>query len=669
MHQTTSLKNNWDAYFIYNGDLPVLPPGIYNKVYKEGLINWPLVEMNVVNDPNLLDIDFEGLKTTSPGLLAEASVKLALWELYSEFAKEFQNTDQKKLDQHFHPVFTEMYAVLPGYMKKNGRLKKKYEPVFANLLNPSLSIVKKVNSLSTVKGLSLDQQKKIMDRWHTEIGDYVSKTSVGFFRRLSGRQIYYKGSLLAAGEGSGSSGLLKEFEEAGDLLIQTGNGKGVGFFTYEMQVKRDKLIPKIESGISIAPLTDEPTLLHLSLWGMDSNKKPLILIQKGDKSYLLFADFQSDLLSPDDDLSPGISYLDRMKELEEKDVIEPLMEIKKSGGLMTIYQREDSLKNTIQFNINSLESEIDSIQKMSDVSQAGIDQRKRLINTYLDNLRDKDKRLKALNDKMSTEYRKIDKAKERLSQMKSVLGPDIQTWEKKDSLYLFEDGTVFNFKTQDLIFNPDSSPDKITVKLLAASYSLKSKLKDEVQLYVNITGGVDNMQNKKEYLLGEDSVLYKHSIFFKPDEYKLPSDSILARSIVEYCKTKTTFSFDLKAMGVDSVLLNDTSVRSKKYSAIKNDSLFVNSRRVDIKLLEKSDTIRIRIRAFTDSGNTRLSMTTKDEFNNVRSLHSIRQTYNPGLSVLRLIFVIRQLEKELQQKFSIKKIEVVPLHQSYCPGN
>ncbi len=665
MYETSSLKSNWDSYFLYKREIPMLPPGIYNKEYREDLINWSLFEDNVVNDSNLLVIDFDSLKNSSPGILAEASVKLALWELYSEFAKAFQNTEHITSNQQKNQIFSEMYAVLPPVMKKNGRIKKKYESVFLNLLNPSLSIAKKVYSLAAVKGLSPGQQKIIMDRWHKVTGDYISKKSADYFERLAGRPIYYNGSLLAAGEGSGSSGLLKEYEDAGDLPLQTGNGKGVGFFTYEMQLKRGKLVPKIESEISIHPLADEPTLLHPSLWGMDSNKKPLILIQKGDRSYLLFADYQTDLLSPDDNLSPGISYLDRMKELEKKEITDPLMDLKKSGGLMAIYQREDSLRNVIQSKIHTLELEIDSLQKLDEASPSLIDQRKRLINSYQDNMRDKELRLKEINEKITAEYRKIDKARERLLQMKFVLGPDIQKWVRNDSVYLFEDGTIFNFKTQDLIFYPDTSSDKITVKLLAASYSLKSKLKDEVQLYVNVTGGVnDHPQNEKVYLTGKQRVLYKKSVFFKPDEHKLYSNILLPDSLRQYCMTKKHFTLELKAMGVDSLLLQDRAVRSKPYLSIKNDSLFVQARRVDIELQEKSDTVFVRLKAFTDSGNTRLSKTTKEEFINVKALHTIKQTYNPGLSVLRLISVIRQLERELQKKFSIEKIEVVPLHQS-----
>ena len=75
------------------------------------------------------------------------------------------------------------------------------------------------------------------------------------------------------GEGSGSSGLLHEYEEVEDDETGTGTGKGIGLFTYKMLVKNNQLeLSTTETTIPL--LHDQATLLHLSLWGMDGLKSP-----------------------------------------------------------------------------------------------------------------------------------------------------------------------------------------------------------------------------------------------------------------------------------------------------------------------------------------------------------------------------------------------------------
>ncbi len=662
--KTPSLKNNLAECFLYKQELPTLPSYYYRGEYIEGKVNWSLVDDQINSNPGLLVINFEALKSSSPGLLSELAVKLTLWELYAELALYFEKDSSFVANDTIPPLCMKMLDVLPENMKKGGLVKKKYTSVFYRVVNPSLSLLKKVEALSEVKSVSLIEQKGILDYWHKIVNEYVAQQSAIYFEWLAGRKIYYKGDLLAVGEGSASSGLLGEYEDAGDGYIQTGNGKGIGLFTYEMQIKRDQLIPKIESEAHILPLKNEPTLLHLSIWGMDGRKKPLVVIHKDDKSYLLFADFQTGLFSPDDDLVEGISYISRLKEEEEKEINMPLHNLTIEGGLLSVYQREDSLRQLIQDKVTVLELEIDSLQRTQGVSETAFDIRKRKLDVLISNLSDKDNRLQDVNRKISNVYREIERARTGLEKKQAVLGNNIQQWELNNGLYQFKDGTVFNFKTQDLIFYLDSIPveNELTVKLLAASYSLHSKLKDEVQLYINTTGGVGDFRNKyKQQEVNNKRVILEKTFWFKPDEYLLGENVILSDSLRSYCSSKKVFYTDLKALGVDSTLVSFNK-NTNSYATLKNDSAFIRARRVELKLEEDGDSMFIFVKAFTDSGNTRLSKIDKKLYDSVHDLYSKQQSYNPGLSVLRLLTVVKMLERELGIDFSKEIIKVEPLN-------
>ncbi len=665
--QTPALKSNLAEYFIYKHNLPVLPAAMYRNKYKEGMVNWDLVDEQILTSPDLLSVDFETLKSLSPGLLSELAVKLTLWELYTVLARAFEKDVPFISKEDMPSLCLKMLEILPESMKKDEWIKKKYESVFYRILNPSLSLFKKVDALSEVKSISLAQQKQILDYWHKFVNDYVTQQSIIYFENLAGRKIYYNGDLLAAGEGSASSGLLGAYEEVGDSYIQTGNGKGIGLFTYEMQLKRNQLLPKIESEVHIVPLKEEPTLLHLSLWGMDGRKKPLVVIYKGDKSYLLFADFKTGLFSPDDNLVMGTSYLTRLKEEEEKEINLPLQEMNKEGGLLSVYQREDSLRQQIKHKITTLELELDSLNKIGGVSAASLDMRKRKLDVLISNRSDKDRRLQDVNQKISEAYKQIDKSRIQLEKKRAVLGNSIQQWVVKDSLYKFEDGTVFDFKTQDLIFYQDSllQMGRLRVKLLAASYSLHSKLKDEVQLYVNTTGGVGETKNElKQTDKNIKHLIFEKTFLFNPDEYLLSDKVILSDSLLKYSLSKNVIISELYALGIDSSLkYNNKS--TLPYEILKNDSSFIKARRVELKMEENNDTIFILVKAYTDSGTTRLSKTDDEIFDSVVDLHSKKQSYNPGLSVLRLISVVRKLESELGVHFSKESIYVEPLIKTY----
>ncbi len=651
VEKSPCLKNNIGQYFTYTGSFSLNSelPYFTNKEqvgYQVSL--WDSIEHSIVCDQNVLLINWEGISTASPGVLAEAAVKLSLWEIYSNIKSGYQEFPKFSGNKMASGIYEKAISFLPSEMTTVSDLKPKYQPVLYQLINPSLNFKRKTEAFSCVKNINASQKKLFFEKWYKMIKGLVDENSNEYFERLANRKIYFSGNLLAVGEGSGSSGLLKEYEQVDDGYTGTGTGKGIGLFTYKVGVKKGNLQLESTTESSIPLLLDEPTLLHLSLWGLDWSKKPLVVIERGDRSYLLFGNLD---FSPDKDWSKGTSYFDEQDEFKERKIDRLLLELNKDGGLLSIYQREANVRDKIQIQIDLLNAEIDSIKKTDNPNLNAIQQRFRKNEVNLSNLSVKKERLASLHKKISEEYQKIDIAEKELFKMKSVLGENIQNWTVKDSVFTFEDGTVFNAKTQDLILNNENDQEeKITVKLLAASYSIYSDKKDEVQLYVNVTGGVNSLHQKNPVIYKPDTLFVK-SFYFNPDEYRVhhlfnEKDIALLLGIARELKRqdyniKTSFV----AMGIDSIFINAIVKEQADYVTKKNQPEYVNARRVDLMIVKRDNEYCFSVKGYADPGSTSLSKVLPDDKVDFDHYKTSEQSFNPALSLLRVKSVIEEIEK------------------------
>ena len=469
-------------------------------------------------------------------------------------------------------------------------------------------------------------------------------------------------SIIGSGEGSGSSGLLHEYEEVEDDETGTGTGKGIGLFTYKMLVKNNQLELESTTETTIPLLHDQATLLHLSLWGMDGLKKPLVVIERGKKSYLLFGGNE---FSPDRDWSKGTSYFDFLDEYKERKIDQLIKELNKEGGLLSVYEREDKIRNKIQTQIEILNLEIDSIHKSPQPSEAAIQQRKNKNEVNLSNLKTKENRLNSLQKKISSAYKKIDKAEKELDQKKALLGENIQEWVYADSIFKFEDGTIFNMQTQDLIIMEDSSDiNKVNVRLLAANYSIYSDKKDEVQLYINITGGAKLPvveTNRKTSV--RDTVLTKY-FYFNSDEFTCENcldqqeKVVLQELAKDISMGNKAINLSLVAGSIDT--LNHINLAKDKvdYQSKKELDRYINSRRVELTIVVENGHCIITVQGFTDAGNTTLSKANTEVLSVLKDFYNTEHSLNPALSLLRVKSVLDNLESVMGLDFSEANIQV-----------
>ncbi len=665
--KTPCLNRNWISYFDYTGGIH--EEKIVNEVgdtilHTYQVTLWDSVEQNIIRDPELLKIDWPAIRNSSPGLISNAAVKLSLWELYNQIRNGYEESPHFSSKNYSQIIYSEIIQSLPPRMKKGNQVKKKYLPVVFAIINPSLNIDRKIKSFETVGNVTLQEKRKVFDRWHQLISSHIEKTSQLYFNQLLGNKTYFKGALLAVGDGSGSSGLLDEKEGTEEgKEINTGTGKGIGLFTYKMKVRKDNLVPEYLSEIKLNALQNEPSLVHLTLWGMDWSKPPVVVIENGKKSYVLFGTPE---FSPNPDRVPGISYFDRMEDYRERKIKQVINELNKDGGLLSIYRKEEAIRNQIQFQIDSINFEVDSLRELGAISDAAIENRRFKNEVNLSNLTDKEKRLASLQRKISAEYNRIERAEKELDNMKAALGEEPQQWKKEDGLYLFEDGSIFNFKTQDLILSEDSlASSQLHVKLLAATYSAYSDAKDEVQLYVNVTGGVDHYLGTLNQFYKKatfSDTLISRAFFYKPNAYtqsNILSDkevhtlNELAKNITD---KKLKVVFNLFAMGVD--ILNTPLPSKINYTNKQNEANFKTARRSELSIIQKDDTLFIQVNAYADAGNTSLSNIHRKQ--NLQQLKTKYQSLNPALSALRVLGILAELEKYLPIDINDEIIEVVP---------
>src|SRR5690606_26152502 len=120
--------------------------------------------------------------------------------------------------------------------------------------------------------------------------------------------------LIAAGDGSMTSGLLDANEKDYKGRFERGLPKAVGLFTYQLKLeKNDRGFEEVKP--SFTPmhefktvLSPDQTNLHFSVWGFNAIMQTTVSIQKGEKSYLLYGSEKSKLLSPDSTFGEGKTY-------------------------------------------------------------------------------------------------------------------------------------------------------------------------------------------------------------------------------------------------------------------------------------------------------------------------------------------------------------------------
>ncbi|TRX66178.1 hypothetical protein [Carboxylicivirga sp. M1479] len=635
VHKTPVLQQNWKHYFSFDKQA-FRKEGRFRSYY-----DYNAIEAYQKLNPKSLTIHYDRIQSSSYGLISEAAIKLTLWELNLELKKYIYQTDQWN-DSLLNKFKLPLNKLLSGVSKK------KKQAALNIILNPSLPIFKKVELLDKLN-IDAEVQKLVLNTWGEQIAAYSRLKSQHFFGILSNQQNLVATTFLAAGEGSGTAGLLYEYELNPQDSSKRWYGKGIGLFTYQVRVRKNQVVLQPQVSKKLVLPANQAIALHTSLWGLDSSFKPMLIITDDSISYHLFADAATNGLSPNKDVSKGISHIERIDEYRQKKIENPLREIQDNGLLKENYRQKEVLEQQL----STLESEIDSIVQLAPSNTDTIAYKKRLIDAKLSTLSKKENRLKELERQLAQKYKDINTAEASLQKMIDLLGPHPQSWTNEDHLFKYATGASFNTITQDLILPSDSTKRTIEVRLIAAGYTLEGIKKDEVQAYVSLT----NAREAKPIV----TVLPTHvdtmfQYYYHPDETLPYSPLHFDSRLISQINQHSFVKIKLEELTIaDSIKSTDTSYKNLQREYQQPRTLNAKNRTTHIHFQSEADTLNIRILAKCDPVPTRLHLTDSSirEVLNVNASSAENNKYLAALRGLYLLESVLNQTKFKEQKHSI----------------
>jgi len=640
--------------------------------YRNGKADFDAMQDGIIEDTIFFQYNPDKISKQSNGVLLELSVKLSLWELYNLLKTENHNILDPALYSHFEKT---LINSIPTEEKK-GRKLKKANSIIQEFMWPSLKLSEK---LKLFEDYEIKTQKKIISTWNRLIDDYIRKRSDEYYTYFSGNTFKKEGVLLSAGEGSGSVGLLYEYELIDGNPTKSGNGKGVGLFNYQVKKRKGKLVPDVEQEKTLKSIPEASTLLHLSLWGINNQLKPTIIISKGEKSYLLFAEYSSREIFPDPNIGSGKSYFDNLANYKYRYIDKLISELTDSNGLRNRLNEYYIKQDAVYRKINTATLDIDSILQNGINNDAFIESRKESLKKLRETIQSRKARINNLEKKISQIELKLDLNQAEYRGMLSELGENQQQYTLTDSLYIFDDSTVFNVYTQDLYFPSTEKAEDIKVKLMATGFNARSKKVDEVQMYVSLTEHIDKTRDIKpkpdkpviettEYF--EPAVL-EIPFYFASNSFQIQHDSILRRktdSIKNYINTILPFIKDreiiVSANGVfdkanQNIIKKYPGKNKLEKEQSKNTEYFRQQRKCSLKLALCDSILSIRIDGWTDPVPTQLKELAKKH--KIQKYKDKNGNYNTLLSALRAIAITEQLRKEeiIEEEYIIDDIPML----------
>ncbi len=631
--KTPVLKNNWATYFSF--DQTPFTKDNYGTIH----IDYDAIEYYQKHNPGSLQIDYTSIQKTSESLMAEAAIKLTLWELNGAL-KQCIYQHQDCNDSLYRTFVNPISKLLPERLTD-----KRKARIYNTVIHPSLPIFKKIKHLEEEK-LTAETQKQVLNKWSELVADYSFERSQYFFKILTGGQELSQTTFLAAGEGSGTAGLLYEWETNPNDSTKRWYGKGIGLFTYKTRVYKNeiRLQPHVNKQLSIPK--HQSIALHTSLWGLDSSLKPILIVTDDTVSYHLFADFLTKGITPDKAMSNGISHNDRIEEYRQQHIVDAMNKIQGNELLNKAYQS----KKLIEKELTLLESEIDTLRKNDPDNVEAINYRKRLIDGKLSNMSKKDKRINELEQNIAAQYKEIDKARKKLDKMIQLLGPNPQQWVNEGDIFKFSSGVIFNPATQDLIFPKSDHQRELEIRLVSAGYTLEGSRKDEVQAYVSLTNVKEQKTiPKKIKHLPIDTTL---KVYFHPDEFlsndKLSLSDVMLKKIRQYECIKLMIG---KAEIPDSIRSNSSNYTDRSREYLHPRTLNAQNRFAEIQFTSDADTLTISALASADPVPTRLSKATK-QLKEDLNINKSSVNNNRYLTALRAISTIKEVLKLLDFKLA-----------------
>lgn len=704
------LDNCIGRYFEFKGPEILLP----NKE-----INYDSTELYIINNPSSLLIRNNEIAKSSKGILSEAANKMALWELNKMLLAKRGSDKEFEAYSHSFQEFEKFFIPLVpenALQQKNGA--KEIHPKIISVLNPGLSFDDKVALLESYKFLDQKECLQTLEAINGAVNRYVEIRSFEIFQLLGGKATQYKNVLVAAGDGSLTSGLLEEREKDEKGRWNKGLPKAVGLFPYQARItqKTTKENSKIEPllfAVNDFETSGEnrSTNIHFDVWGYNSKKQTTVVIEKNGLSYHLFGSSDTRFLSPDSTFSEGTTFQSIINDLEKNKIAKLFESVYGKKGLDYWIAYNKRKKDAVEMNIEKNEynySELsrDYISTSSRASGKVRRERNKAFKqnggpmdhqpTTYANKKEKRKSQQSIVDLYSQfeSYKKkiaeLEKKRQevidlmavyeqRLGQYKQLMGHNWASFTEKDGLYIFKDSSTFDLLTQDFSFPASEKKEDFEIRLLAIPESSLSKQGDEVMLHINQTDVIPNSNARVQLQLTD---------VFESDGWQLnqqlfnKNDSVALMQFFEsLTNPKNTLSFIVRGQGIgkwdgNRVVKNPMPETLAKYPTSKSDSTFSRLRLSEL-FITLNRGISIEINSYTDpvvsnvqTNNELVQMQmekyslSKNDLLSARRSLSILKKFKEEVNVLAGTYLDREKAKVVIDRFnkewSKTKISVGP---------
>ncbi len=677
------LNNNLGRYFDYQGPEITFP----NRK-----INYDSIEILIINTPEYLIIRKEEISKSPKGLLAEASNKMAVWELNKVLLAKRKNPNNLKQYQNEFNRFEELLKEkLPpaAYRPKDGE--QKPHPKIYNILNPSLSLDEKIAMVESMRFLETVERLELLKSMNYAVNGYVSERAREIYLHLGGEADEFSNVLMAAGDGSGTSGILEEREKNERGMWNRGLPKAVGLFPYDLMI--EKIEVKRRTSENIEPMryashdfttagNNRLTNLHVDVWGYNSEKQTTVVIEKNGLSYHLFGSKDTRFLSPDSSFSEGTTFQAIINDLEFNKIGKLEEKISGRRGYDYWIEYNTKKKNSTEIKLQKKEKEYSDLgytpistnsKPSRQVRKSKRQARKAGSPTFngaptTSSQRSERKKLQddiVMLQKAYDEYRyrikELEEEKQRaidlrsiyeqrLDKYKALIGFRWASFTEEDGLYTFEDSSTFDFYTQEFQFPPNKEAEHFEVRLIAIPESSLSKQADEVMLHASVMDAQPNYDARINLELAD---------VFNSDKWELPQNLFTAEDSValhvffeSLLERKMDFSIIARGQGIGKwngtkTVKNYKPETLNKYpgnaSVTKMDSTFLRLRKSEV-LVRIDRDIVLEVNSFTDPVKSNITVSNE-------SIQSAMAKYklskNDVLSAYRTASIMKALQQEI----------------------
>lgn len=490
------------------------------------LPNYSYIEKEIVKHPEKLILHTDQITRKSIGLVSDLATAYALWQLDNvlHYRTSVAPEHEKLKEQYSYFEKLVMENIPQTALTTLSSGEYVIRKGIASYFSPNMTIADRMAGIAN-SGYSLEDQMLILNAISKAQEKFVQEEMAKCLFKLGMFQTPKFDFISATGDGSSWADLLGSFKTPYNHLVPDERGLfhfETEIFT-EQETKAEGVVVEKKPVIRAKEIVvkelrmdkEKATILHFDVLGYHPERQTTVAIQKGDKSYILYGKNEHRLISPDSSYGKGSTYWRLMYELEH-DYIAQIREnlYGKKGYEYWIKDYEDKIKNT-ELLIKKTEFRLDELRytptgqpkmKKKKIKKKNLDksdqinghptntltkhekkmniEQNRLI--HLNTLwEDQKNKLRALIKEFEEAKFLLIKYEDLLDRMQKNLGYVFMDYKQDGPIYTFDDGTIFNYATQEFIFLPNGREEVFRVYQISFGEKVLSTRIEENFIHIN----------------------------------------------------------------------------------------------------------------------------------------------------------------------------------------